>query len=268
VRKALIEKGDIALIELFEKISNEAKREKNAVPPINKMLYWWTRKPLIVSKAITLLSIYDENTDIQSIELNLNRDKRAYTYNTDIKIDNKIKVLDPFAGAGNLIFEAKRLGLECYSIDYNPVAYLIEKAVLEYPSKYPNLSEDVEYYGKQVIELTMKELNHLYDRNGRKALAYLYAWCILCPYCKQRIPLMNHSWLANTNKKKTGIKIKPNDNKDFSVEIVRNISKEEGEYFTQKKGKAICINCKSSIDYNHLTSDIAKRRDLVISSCS
>ncbi|GIU72782.1 MAG: DNA methylase [Candidatus Nitrosocaldaceae archaeon] len=270
--KALIEKGSIELVELFDLVSEEAAIEKlgNAKPPINQILYWWTRKPLIVSRAITLLSIlpYNTNPFKARLLLNLDSDKRAYTHKLnlsslydELSIDpSSIKVLDPFAGAGNLIFEAKQFGFDCYASDYNPVAYLIEKAVLEYPSKYPNLARDVEYYANKVIDMTKKELGHLYHRDGRKALAYLYSWCILCPYCKQRIPLMNHSYFAKTDKKKIGIRVKPN-NKDFVIELINNISKEEGEKFTQKGGRAICINCKSSIDYDYLTNDIANRKD-------
>jgi len=49
--KRLIEKSDVDLLELFDDVSNEARKEKLAIPPINKILYWWTRKPLIVGRA-------------------------------------------------------------------------------------------------------------------------------------------------------------------------------------------------------------------------
>ena len=42
-----------------------------------------------------------------------------------------IKVLDPFAGTGNLMFPAAELGLDVTCSDYNPLAYLIEKASLD-----------------------------------------------------------------------------------------------------------------------------------------
>jgi putative DNA methylase len=269
--KKLIEKSDVDLLELFDDVSKEAIREKvlSLVPPINKILYWWTRKPLIVGRAIALLSIMPYEYDTSKVKgyLNLNKEKRAYKYNINtnnlIPIPN-VKVLDPFAGAGNLIFEASRLGFECYSLDYNPVAYLIQKAVLEYPRIYSNLKDDVKMYGEKVIEMTRQELKDLYyyDSNRRRVLAYLYVWCIRCPRCNQRIPLMNHSYLANTNKKKIGIRVKPNNNNNsFSVEIINNISKEEGEFFTQKRGKAKCIACKNSIEYDELTGDIAKNKD-------
>ena len=43
---------------------------------------------------------------------------------------------DPFAGGGALPLEAQRLGLEAYATDLNPVAVLINKAMIEIPPKF------------------------------------------------------------------------------------------------------------------------------------
>ncbi len=43
---------------------------------------------------------------------------------------------DPFAGGGSLPLEAQRLGLESYASDLNPVAVLINKAMIEIPPKF------------------------------------------------------------------------------------------------------------------------------------
>jgi putative DNA methylase len=45
---------------------------------------------------------------------------------------------DPFAGGGALPLEAQRLGLEAYASDLNPVAVLINKAMIEIPPKFAN----------------------------------------------------------------------------------------------------------------------------------
>ena len=47
-------------------------------------------------------------------------------------------ILDPFAGGGSIPYEAKRLGLHAYASDLNPVAVLINKAMIEIPSKFAN----------------------------------------------------------------------------------------------------------------------------------
>ena len=43
---------------------------------------------------------------------------------------------DPFAGGGALPLEAQRLGLESYASDLNPVAVMINKAMIEIPPKF------------------------------------------------------------------------------------------------------------------------------------
>src|SRR5205085_5351706 len=43
---------------------------------------------------------------------------------------------DPFAGGGALPLEAQRLGLESYASDLNPVAVLINKALIEIPTRF------------------------------------------------------------------------------------------------------------------------------------
>ena len=46
---------------------------------------------------------------------------------------------DPFAGGGSLPLEAQRLGLEAYASDLNPVAVLINKAMIEIPPRFAGL---------------------------------------------------------------------------------------------------------------------------------
>lgn len=91
---------------------------------------------------------------------------------------------DPFAGGGALPLEAQRLGLESYASDLNPVAVLINKAMIEIPPKFANqppvnplvgqtktewkgaegLAEDVRAYGKWMRDEAEKRIGHLYPR--------------------------------------------------------------------------------------------------------
>ena len=95
---------------------------------------------------------------------------------------------DPFAGGGALPLEAQRLGLESYASDLNPVAVLINKAMIEIPPKFAGLppvnpeahskkqliarewkgaqglAEDVRYYGKWMRNQAEKRIGHLYPK--------------------------------------------------------------------------------------------------------
>ena len=266
MKNVIIEDPSIELLELFDKVSQEAKTEKNAVPPINKMTYWWTRKPLVVGRAMILASTLQNVDDVKQLLGPLNGKTRTYLSNPDVakyaqklgRDPKTIKILDPFGGAGNLVFPAVQLGLDVTVSDYNPLAYLIERSVLEYPGKYgQKLVDDFTKYANEVIEKTRDECGRFFQENQ---LVYLWCWCIKCPHCDQRVPLANQMYIAKTSKKKIGVKFIPK-NKDFTVELINNISEKDGKKFTQKRGTAKCISCTNVIDYNSLTTDISKRKD-------
>lgn len=95
---------------------------------------------------------------------------------------------DPFAGGGSIPLEAQRLGLEAYASDLNPIAVLINKAMIEIPPKFAGhppvnpearkenpliarewkgaegLAEDVRYYGKWMRDEAEKRIGHLYPQ--------------------------------------------------------------------------------------------------------
>jgi putative DNA methylase len=96
---------------------------------------------------------------------------------------------DPFAGGGAIPMEAQRLGMESYASDLNPVAVLINKAMIEIPPKFAGkppvgadpelkkgsklaltrswpgamgLAEDVRRYGAWIRAEAQKRIGHLY----------------------------------------------------------------------------------------------------------
>ena len=100
---------------------------------------------------------------------------------------------DPFAGGGALPLEAQRLGLESHASDLNPVAVLINKAMIEIPPRFAGrapvnpearrgrgankpllaerdwtgargLAEDVRYYGRWMRDQAEKRIGHLYPK--------------------------------------------------------------------------------------------------------
>ncbi len=96
---------------------------------------------------------------------------------------------DPFAGGGALPLEAQRLGLEAHASDLNPVAVLINKAMIEIPPKFAGqapvrppapgesgrlvagqwrgasgLAEDVRYYGRWMRDEAEQSIGDLYPR--------------------------------------------------------------------------------------------------------
>jgi putative DNA methylase len=95
---------------------------------------------------------------------------------------------DPFGGGGALPLEAQRLGLESYASDLNPVAVMINKAMIEIPPKFADLSpvnidsqrqvrqmqkswkgakglaEDIRFYGQWMQKEAIKSIGHIYPK--------------------------------------------------------------------------------------------------------
>ena len=98
-------------------------------------------------------------------------------------------LLDPFAGGGSIPLEAQRLGVEAWASDLNPVAVVINKAMIEIPPKFAGqspvgpiangnhedrldlpkdwpkahgLAEDLRRYGAWMSAEAQKRIGHLY----------------------------------------------------------------------------------------------------------
>lgn len=94
---------------------------------------------------------------------------------------------DPFAGGGTIPMEAQRLGIDAFASDLNPVAVLINKAIIEIPNKFAGrapvnpdsqaeisrggswngkgaagLAEDIRHYARLVCSDAEARMGHLY----------------------------------------------------------------------------------------------------------
>ncbi len=115
--------------------------------------------------------------------------------------DNAKPIYDPFAGGGSIPLEAQRLGLRAVASDLNPIAVLINKALIELPPKFHNrppvnpdadptgmftgknvgrgrnrkpeqipwrgtagLAEDIRYYGRWMRARAFERIGHLYPK--------------------------------------------------------------------------------------------------------
>lgn len=125
---------------------------------------------------------------------------------------------DPFAGGGAIPLEAQRLGLEAYASDLNPVAVMINKAMIEIPPKFAGrapvgpapasekqtqietdwpgatgLAEDVRRYGHWMREEALKRMGHLYPK-VRVTAEMLAERPDLKPYENQELTVIAWLW--------------------------------------------------------------------------
>ncbi len=236
----------------LEAINRESAREKSIRHGHPSTLHlWWARRPLAACRAVLFAQLVDDPSarpDLYPAEEerlarrkelfelierlvvweNTNDDallKRAHAEILASTGDNPPAILDPFAGGGSIPLEAQRLGLEAHASDLNPVAVLINKALIEIPPKWAGrppvfpgtaesrmgewpratgLAEDVRRYGQWMRDEAEKRIGHLYpkaklpDGTMANVIAWIWARTVACPNpaCGAEIPLVSTWWLS------------------------------------------------------------------------
>ena len=224
---------------------------------------WWARRPLAAARAVIFTSLVDDPDDPDALPAFVEacrqlpgdgpnvRAKGAtprmrlfdfierlvtWEATTDETIMEKAReliriatkgepppLLDPFAGGGSIPLEAQRLGLEAHASDLNPVAVMINKAMIEIPPRFAGmapvnprdreagtagdakwkgaagLAADVRYYGEWMREQAFQRIGHLYPKHkGETVIAWLWARTVTCPNpaCQAKMPLMSSFYLS------------------------------------------------------------------------
>ncbi|MBJ2329794.1 DUF1156 domain-containing protein [Schaalia cardiffensis] len=194
--------------------------------------------------------------------------------------DNPPAILDPFAGGGTIPLEAQRLGIETHASDLNPVAVLINKALIEIPPTFAGrppvfpgadtgmaswsgaqgLAEDVRRYGEWMRDEAKKRIGHLYpkatleDGTETTAIAWIWARTVVCPNpaCGIRAPLVRSWWLGKKKGKETYIIPSVVDGRvEYSIgHALPGPSKDEDGTIAGGKGR--CIRCQTLIDNKYI----------------
>jgi putative DNA methylase len=239
----------------LEDINRESAREKSIRHGHPSTLHlWWARRPLAACRAVLFAQLVDdpsahpdkfpteEDQKAERIRLhaiisrlvvweNIHDEKLLREAHEEILKStggNPPPILDPFAGGGSIPLEAQRLGLEAHASDLNPVAVLINKALIGIPPKWAGhapvfpgsasermswpgatgLAEDVRRYGKWMRDEAEKRIGHLYPKvtiSGIEAtvIAWIWARTVTCPNpaCAGTMPLVRSFWLGKKKSK-------------------------------------------------------------------
>lgn len=169
-------------LQIGYKRKADANRKREELFEIIRELVKWenTNNELVLEKAQAEIRKSWKVT----CELNKDHPQATELFNPD-----KMPAFhDPFAGGGSIPLEAQRLGLEAWASDLNPVAVLINKAMIEIPPKFvghrpigpipdsekqidtenytwpglTGLAEDVRRWGHWVREEAYKKIGHLF----------------------------------------------------------------------------------------------------------
>ena len=213
---------------------------------------WWARRPLATARAVLFASLVDAPSSHPEIfpteaeqdaerqrlfgimrELvqweNSNNEEVLEKARTEIRKWNPElpTLLDPFAGGGAIPLEAQRLGLKAIAADLNPVAVMINKAMIEIPPRFKDLppvnpddratlvdgayhgaqglARDIHYYGELLKQKAYEKLGKYYPTvkdpetgEERTVIAWIWARTVKCPNpaCGCEMPLVKSFWLS------------------------------------------------------------------------
>lgn len=300
----------------LEAINEASAREKSIRHGHPSTLHlWWARRPLATARAVIFSSLVDDPSAhpeqfpteekqekerkrlfdlIEQLVIweNLNNETILNAAKAEIwksTNGNPPVFLDPFAGGGAIPLEAQRLGLEAHASDLNPVAVMINKAMIEIPPMFAGnppvnpesqsilnkdywkgmsgLAEDVRYYGEWMKKEAFKRIGHLYpkvkvteDRGGVEAtvIAWIWARTVKCPNpaCRCKMPLVNSFDLCK--KTSRNICVEPFfDNKDIFYKVREGSSKlKDG---TVNRAGAKCVCCEEPVSFSYIREQGMKK---------
>lgn len=148
-------------------------------PKIRSIHPWLARRPRSIARALNLAALLPEDFKDEFLALlGFTHDKlrgsveKGYpplisytTPETDtLNLENEV-VLDPMAGGGTIPLESVILGVKTIACEYNPVAFLILKATVEFPAKY----------GVELYQRVRREVLSLITY-ARERLQVFYSW--------------------------------------------------------------------------------------------
>lgn len=284
----------LPIAELGEESVRE-RRSMTALPPTYYLHVWWARRPLVASRAAILASLLPVDADREKFlhVLGIHGDPvaakhriaiatrngerlgaaaygypRAFGYTPDGSDKkwlakhflNEAYVLDPTAGGGSVPFEAVRMGVKTLANDLNPVAALIERATLAWPTEHGIAVKEIfEKLGAEFTTRVRKQLVGVFPdepKNDTRPDGYLWARTITCPYCDGLVPLSPNWRLAPGG---IGVKLRPNRRSGpesagrvCSFEIVESAA--EQSHGTVSRGDGTCPydDCGRVIDGDHI----------------
>lgn len=296
----------------LDKINEESAREKSIrIGHPSTLHLWWARRPLATSRAVIWSSLVDDPSAhpelfpteedqnkerqrlfsiLEQLVLweNIENDALLETAKSEIlKYTNGIfpEFLDPFAGGGAIPLEAQRLGLKANAHDLNPVAVMINKAMIEIPPLFSGraavnpvsqsriggkhestrascLADDIKFYGDWIKKQAFKEIGKLYpqvdvpkDQGGGKTtvIAWIWARTVKCPnpLCGCNAPLIRNFALSKKKGKEAYIDpIVTGTDIQYTVKIGKKFP--DG---TVKRSGARCLCCNQPIDFDYIRKE-------------
>ncbi len=152
-------------------------------------------------------------------------------------------VIDPTAGGATIPFETSRYGIPAISNELNPVAWLLNKVILEYARDQGSLESEVREWADKIQETAEEELREYFPKyNGVETNYYFRTYSTECQSCGNRFPLSNRWWFNRTKR----IAVQPryeDGNIKYTCGEVSEDSDFDASNGTVSNGDAECPHC-------------------------
>jgi putative DNA methylase len=268
---------------------------------------WWARRPHVAARAILFAQLIDDpssnlerfpTVEIQRVERERlhsilrrlviweNSNDPDLLSEVRAELNNQFgefppRILDPFAGGGTIPLEAQRLGLEAHASDLNPVAVLINKALIEIPPtfsgsqpvfpgaaeqrnswpKVTGLAEDIRQYGQWMLDEAGKRFGDLFPRSvlvdgsSVGTVAWIWARTVRCPNpaCGIEMPLVRSWWLGKRKGKEAYI-VPAVENGKVYYSIGHDVRQGPDGNLDGTVGRTggVCISCKTAVALDYI----------------
>ena len=289
-------------------INAEAAREKSIRHGHPSTLHlWWARRPLAAARAVIWASLVDDPSGDPSLTPAEQAAERKKLFgilerlvkwensnNADVLAEARAEIdrcfpdgpppiLDPFAGGGAIPLKASRLGLTALAGDLNPVAVLINKAMIEIPPRFAGmppvhpdiekdlttweraqgLAADVEAYGRWMRDEAHERIGHLYPDatgpDGEKLTPIAWIWARTVespdPSWSGQVPLVA-SWTLSKRPGRPKVWIEPIVDRDaMTIDYAIREGGEPTHERTCSGGKGTCLATGAAIPASYIKAE-------------
>jgi adenine-specific DNA methylase len=152
-------------------------------------------------------------------------------------------VLDPTAGGGTIPLESFRYGLPTISNELNPVAWLLNKVILDYTPKVGSLRGDLERWMEEIKKFAKSETEEYFPKRGHISPShYFRAYSIKCTSCGNPFPLTNRWWFNKRLNKAITFELEDSQLR-YDVVDADSIEGFDPNDGTVSRGDAECPHC-------------------------
>ncbi len=298
----------------LEAINEASVREKSIRHGHPSTLHlYWARRPLATARAVLFAQLVDDpasrpeefpTVETQDAERTRLHDLMSRLVVWESSSDTALleqaraeirrsnggtmpAVVDPFAGGGSIPLEAQRFGCHAEASDLNPLAVLINKALIDIPPRFrggapvhpgiadqhgyqgaEGLAEDIRYYGEAMRDEAERRIGHLYPKvkapggTEHTVIAWIWARTVTSPNPANpiEVPLVRTWWLSKKKGKEAWVRATVRDGQ-VHYEVVHDANGPKGsDDGTISRRNAIAVGDETPIDIKYIRSEAQEGR--------